>query len=169
MRNTIFIHGLESSGRGFKGSLLRKIFPEILTPDFEPNSSNFSFKSLLEKRMLQLEAILNDKENWIIIASSFGGLMGTLYTLNHSKKVKVLILLAPFFGASLLNPTTYQQVDVPIVVFHGKNDSTASIEQSKLITNMLFSNLEYNSVDDDHFLHITVQKINWIKLIEKYK
>lgn len=169
MRNIIFIHGLESSGKGFKGRFLKNIFPETLTPDFEPYSSNISFKSLLDKRMLQLDEILNKKENWIIIASSFGGLMGTLYTLNHSKKVKLLILLAPFFGTNLLAPTKYQEIDIPLVVFHGKYDSTASIENSKFITDMLFSNLEYNIVEDDHFLHRTVKKINWIELIEKYE
>ncbi len=34
MKNIIFIHGLESSGKGFKGVYLKKLIPEILTPDF---------------------------------------------------------------------------------------------------------------------------------------
>lgn len=170
MRNIIFIHGLESSGKGFKGKLLKNIFPEILTPDFEPYLSNsISIKSLLKNRMLQLCTILKDKENWIIIGSSFGGLMGATYTLKQPEKVKLLILLAPFFGANLINPSKFQPIDVPIVIFHGKNDLIASINKSKSLSNILFSNLEYHIVDDDHYLHVTVEKINWIQLIGKYE
>jgi len=169
MRNIIFIHGLESSGKGFKGRFLKIIFPEILTPDFEPNSSNYSFRSLLKKRMLQLEANLKEKENWIIFASSFGGLMGAIYTFNKPKKVRLLILLAPFLDLDLIDLKISQKVNVPIIVFHGKNDKTVSIKNSKSISNMLFSNLKYNIVDDDHLLHKTVKNINWIKLIEKYE
>ncbi len=169
MRSIIFIHGLESTGKGFKGRLLKNIFPEILTPDFEPYISSISIKALLKKRMLQLETILFENENWIIIGSSFGGLMGATYTLKQPEKVKLLILLAPFFGANLINPSKFQPIDVPIVIFHGKNDLTASIKKSKSISNILFSNLEYNIVDDDHYLHPTVENINWIQLIGKYE
>ncbi|MHA1104758.1 MAG: hypothetical protein ACTSPN_03455 [Promethearchaeota archaeon] len=169
MRNIIFIHGLESSGKGFKGRLLKNIFPEILTPDFEPYISSISIKVLLKKRLLQLDTILKDKENWIIIGSSFGALLGATYTLKQPEKVKLLILLAPFFGANLINPSKFQPIDVPIVVFHGKKDLTASIKKSKSLSNILFSNLEYNIVDDDHYLHPTVEKINWIQLIGKYE
>ena len=34
-RRMIFLHGKESSGQGFKARLLRGIFPDILTPDFD--------------------------------------------------------------------------------------------------------------------------------------
>jgi len=169
MRNIIYIHGLESTGKGFKGQFLKNIFPEILTPDFEPFQNSISIKILLKKRMLQLCTILKDKENWIIIGSSFGGLMGATYTLKQPKKVKLLILLAPFFGANLINPSRFQPIDVPIVVFHGKNDLTASIKRSKSLSHILFSNLEYNIVDDDHYLHATVERINWIQIIGKYE
>jgi predicted peptidase len=169
MRNIIYIHGLESTGKGFKGQLLKSFFPEIYAPDFEPYQSRISIKTLLKKRMLQLRTILKDKENWIIIGSSFGGLMGATYALKQPEKVKLLILLAPFFGANLINPLKFQPIDIPIVIFHGKNDLTASIIKSRSLSNILFSNLEYNIVDDDHYLHATVEKINWIQLIGKYE
>ena len=34
MPNVIFVHGLISSGRGFKGNFFRKILPSCLTPVF---------------------------------------------------------------------------------------------------------------------------------------
>jgi pimeloyl-ACP methyl ester carboxylesterase len=169
MRNIIFIHGLESTGKGFKGQYLKHFFPEILTPDFEPYVTNISINSLLKKRMLQLFMILKNEENWIIIGSSFGGLMGTIYALQHPEKVKLLILLAPFLETSVIEPSKFHPIDVPIVAFHGKNDLIASPEKSKSISSILFSSLDYNIVDDDHYLYSTVQKINWIQLIEKYE
>lgn len=35
MQNIIFIHGLKSSGQGFKGRLFQKVIPGCLTPNFE--------------------------------------------------------------------------------------------------------------------------------------
>ena len=86
MSNVIFIHGLESSGSGFKGRLFKKEIAGIITPDF---------KGPLEKRMELLNEILEGNQPWIIIGSSFGGLMGAIYTCNHPNKVSLLILLAP--------------------------------------------------------------------------
>ena len=88
MQNIIFIHGLESSGKGFKGTLLRRVLPGCLTPDFLPYSSDISIKDLLEKRMEQLIPILKNKTEWIIIGSSFGGLMGTIFTLNFPSNTR---------------------------------------------------------------------------------
>ncbi len=45
----VFIHGMVSSGQGFKARLLRRHFPHILTPDFD---------GWLEERMAQLRPIL---------------------------------------------------------------------------------------------------------------
>jgi pimeloyl-ACP methyl ester carboxylesterase len=170
MRNIIFIHGLESSGKGFKGRFLKKIFPEIITPDFEPyNPNQNTLEGLLYKRLVQLRIILDKKEKWIIIGSSFGGLIGATYTFENPKKVKILILLAPFFGANLFNPKNFNSIDVPVKIFHGKKDFTAPIKDSKPISDQLFSNLEYIIVDDDHFLHKTVKEIKWRKLVENYE
>lgn len=169
MRNIIFIHGLESTGKGFKGHFLKNFFPEILTPDFEPYKYNISINTLLKKRMLQLYLILNSRDDWIIIGSSFGGLMGAIYALKQPQKVKLLVLLAPYLEGNLINSSKFHPNDVPIIVFHGKNDLIASPEKSKSLSSILFSNLDYNIVDDDHYLHKTVEKINWIQLIEKYE
>jgi len=62
MKNIIFIHGLESSGKGFKGLYLKKIIPEILTPDFIELEQKISIIDFLEKRMKQLKSILKEKD-----------------------------------------------------------------------------------------------------------
>ncbi|MFX0140067.1 MAG: alpha/beta hydrolase [Candidatus Hodarchaeota archaeon] len=166
MYNIIFIHGLESSGKGFKGQFFRRVFPECLTPDFEEYNPKISIKALLEKRMTQLNLILEDKDPWIIIGSSFGGLMGALYTCQNPKKISKLILLAPYLSLPELNPNKYSSVNVPVIVFHGERDRVAPINQSRSLAELIFTNLIYNIVNDNHYLHKTVKRINWRKLIE---
>lgn len=163
--NIIFIHGLESSGKGFKAQYLQEIFPRILTPDFAKFDPEKSLRSLLFERMAQLITILEEKKNWIIIGSSFGGLMAALYTLQNPEKVERLILLAPSFDFDKLVDKKLNPVDIPVVVYHGNNDNVVPLNKSKERAEQFFNNLEYNVVDDDHYLHSTVKKINWKKLL----
>ena len=151
----IFIHGLESSGKGFKGRFFKEIFPEILTPDF---------RGELFERMSELKKILKDSSDITIIGSSFGGLMGTLYTLENPLKVKKLILLAPAisFKKELFKN---KQIIVETIIYHGKHDNIVPIEPVKKLAEVLFANLIFNETDDDHMLHKTVKKIDWKSLI----
>jgi len=82
----VFIHGLESSGSGTKGSFFSRKYKGMSTEDF---------KGSLEERMAKLENLLADKTDLILVGSSFGGLMAALYTCDHPDKVKKLVLLAP--------------------------------------------------------------------------
>lgn len=164
MSNIIFIHGLESSGKGFKGQLFKKILPGILTPDFRAYSPDISYKTLLKERMAQLYTILENKEKWIIIGSSFGGLMGALYTCQFPNKVSRLILLAPVLSTPDLNPKKFHPINTPVIVFHGKNDQIVPLKPSRLRAKKLFNNLKYNVVNDDHMLHSTVLEIDWPQL-----
>ncbi|MHA1687878.1 MAG: alpha/beta hydrolase [Promethearchaeota archaeon] len=154
--NLIFIHGLESSGRGFKGKFFQKQLPGILAPDFIGS---------LTQRMNQLYSILEKKPSWVIIGSSFGGLMGALYTCQSPQKVHKLILLAPLLAVPELDPNRIAPVNTPVILYHGKNDE--SIPWKKTITRakQLFKNLACNLVEDDHLLHATVKNIDWEQLI----
>lgn len=162
--NIIFIHGLESSGKQFKAQYLKSIFPNIITPDFKPFDLKQTLKSILFERMMQLKTILEERDNWIIIGSSFGGLMGTLYALQNPEKVERLILFAPFFTVEELIDLNFEPIKIPVVVYHGKNDKVVPLEQAMKRAKELFQNLEYNIVDDDHYLHTTIKNINWKEL-----
>ena len=168
MTYIIFVHGLESSGQGFKGTLLRKLFPEILTPDFKKYTPEISYQALLSERMTQLKSILEGKTPWILIGSSFGGLMGALYACKYPEKVLHLILLAPALLNPELNPKKFYPINVPVTIFHGKNDSVIPLKLTRKRAENLFFNLEYHVVDDDHMLHNTVQNINWLSLIKSH-
>ncbi|MBD3340074.1 MAG: alpha/beta fold hydrolase [Candidatus Lokiarchaeota archaeon] len=167
--NIIFVHGLESSGHGFKGNLFRKVIPDILTPDLEPYQQRVNLKKLFENRMAQLNDILNKKSKWILIGSSFGGLMSALYTCKNPAKIKGLILLAPLLAIPSLNPQNYPSINVPVIVYHGKNDSVVSWKLSKERAEELFEDIEYNIVDDDHKLERTVKSLDWLGLINKFE
>ncbi|MFW9972310.1 MAG: alpha/beta fold hydrolase [Candidatus Odinarchaeota archaeon] len=166
MQNIIFIHGLESSGSGFKGQLLKKLIPQCLTPDFEKNTPNLSLNNLLEIRMEQLNSILKDKSHLIIIGSSFGGLMGALFTCQNPEKVSKLILLAPYLSSVKLNPKICSKIKVPVVVYHGIHDKIVSLDKSRSYVEKMFTNLQYNIVNDDHSLQKTVLSLNWKNLIK---
>lgn len=155
-RNLIFIHGLISSGQGFKGNLLRGLFPDILTPDFD---------GPLENRMARLTAILSGGSSWTIVGSSFGGLMGALFTAQHSQQVNKLIMLAPAliwpdFAQALPPP-----VSVPAVVYHGLRDEVIPLELVRPLAEQVFLNLSFHAVDDDHGLRNTMQTIDWPTLV----
>lgn len=157
MSNIIFIHGLESSGSGFKGRLFKKEMPGIITPDFN---------GPLEKRMDLLNEILEGTQPWIIIGSSWGALMSTLYTISHPEKISLLILLAPVLVHPELD-SVKQVIDVPVIIYHGKNDTIIPLKSSKERAIQLFSNVKFNAVEDDHMLHPTVEAINWQQIIRK--
>ena len=155
-RPLIFIHGLMGSSQGFKATLLRRLFPHILTPDFE---------GPLEARMARLTTLLSSQKGWVIIGSSFGGLMGALFTCQHPEQVDRLILLAP----ALIWPDFAQSppppVSVPTVVYHGRKDNLIPLERVRPLAEQVFRNLTFHVVDDDHGLHKTVQAIDWPALL----
>ena len=148
----IFIHGLLSSGQGFKARLLRQRLPDILTPDFPGD---------LDERMAKLEAILAEGEEHILIGSSFGGLMAALYACRHPERVKKVILLAPAlpFPAFADNPPA--PCDIPAIIYHGKRDTIVPLEPTRELAQRVFHNLTFHVVDDDHMLHDTVQRLDW--------
>src|SRR5258706_14193097 len=82
----IYLHGQESNSQSGKARQFAQLFPGMLTPDF---TGSFA------ERMEQLKPILGSKSNWTIIGSSYGGLMGGVFTCKHPEQVKKLVLLAP--------------------------------------------------------------------------
>ncbi|MHA1913747.1 MAG: alpha/beta fold hydrolase [Promethearchaeota archaeon] len=163
--NIIFIHGLESSGKGFKGRFLKDTIPQILTPDFEPFDPSVLMYDLLPKRMNQLNRILNSKNSLVLIGSSFGGLMASIFVFQHPERVKKMILLAPLLVSRKLKPRNHPPLDVPVFIFHGKNDKIVKCKYTRERARLLFTNLRHTVVDDDHSLHNTVKSLNWHKLI----
>ena len=153
----IYLHGLESTSQSGKARQFAQRFPGMLTPDFTGS---------LEERMAQLLPILGSEKDWTIIGSSFGGLMGTVFTCKHSTQVRKLILLAPAllydpFGAYL----NLEPVSVPTVIVHGTADEVVPLEPVRLAAERLFNNLTYHVVNDGHRLQKAFEEINWEEIL----
>ena len=153
----IFIHGLISSGQGFKGNFLRSIFPDILTPDFPGD---------LEQRMAKLESILAEGDDHILIGSSYGGLMAALYACAHPERVRKIILLAPALPFSPFVDDPPAACDTPTIIFHGLEDSIVPLDATRALAEQVFNNLQFHVVADDHMLHKTVERLDWRALVD---
>jgi pimeloyl-ACP methyl ester carboxylesterase len=157
LKNIIFIHGLEGTSQGVKASLLRGIYPEILTPDFRGD---------LAARMAYLNEIVAQKKDWTMIGSSFGGLMAALFTCQHPQRVRKAILLAPALILFQESDFPKQPISIPVTVYHGERDTVIPLQAVRFIAERLFANLVFHQVDDDHGLYKTVHEIDWQALIE---
>ena len=153
----IYLHGLESDSNSGKARLFREWFPGMLTPDF---------KGSFEDRMSQLVPILSDKIDWTLIGSSFGGLMGTVFTCAHPTQVRKLVLLAPaLLREQFASYLDLEPVSVPTVVIHGTLDTVVPFEPVREIAQKLFTNLTYHIVEDDHRLGKSVHELDWKEIL----
>jgi alpha/beta superfamily hydrolase len=152
----MFIHGLESNNQGTKAVYFRKNFPGMLTPNF-PGS--------LEERMAKLRALLSEKGDILLVGSSFGGLMASIFAMENEPRVKRLILLAPAINLVEFTPYRDRKVQLPVHLYHGRQDEVISLEDVQSVARQVFSDLSFRAVDDDHYLHKTFEKIEWDTLL----
>lgn len=152
----IFLHGLESSDQGTKAVFFRDRYTDMATPHL---------KGDLQERMEVLNRLLDGKTDIRIVGSSFGGLMGTIFTMQNEHLVDRLILLAP--AINFLDQSGYQEkpLAVPVWVYHGTDDQVIPLKDMQPVAKRCFTNLTFNTVDDDHFLHKTFKAIDWDKLL----
>lgn len=153
----VFVHGLDSSSWGTKGSFFRERYPEMLLEDYS---------GPLEERMERLEKSLEGKRNLILVGSSYGGLMAALFACRHPSRVRRLVLLAPALGLADLDPFEDLPLSVPAILCHGRTDVVVPPEPTRLIAARLFANLDYRLVEDDHDLHRVFPTLDWDGLLE---
>ena len=156
MLNSIFLHGLDSSGYGTKGRYFSERFPSMLRPDFDG--------SLIE-RMERLYSIVSDRNNLILVGSSFGGLMGACLTIEQPEKVQRLIMLAPALNFSEYQPPQ-EKINTEALLIIGKHDSVTPPATVIPAAEATFSNLEVTVVEDDHLLHKSFQALDWTSLLK---
>ncbi|HEU0295462.1 MAG TPA: YqiA/YcfP family alpha/beta fold hydrolase [Anaerolineales bacterium] len=153
----IYLHGSENNSNSGKARLFREWFPGMLTPDFTGS---------FDQRMAQLRSILSDKTDWTLIGSSYGGLMGTVFTLDHEAQVRKLVLLAPALRLDpLASRSQLRPVSVPTIIVHGTADDVVPLEPVREIAQRLFTDLTYFVVDDRHRLQKAVHELDWKKIL----
>ena len=156
MSYRIFIHGLESGNQGTKSIFFRTKYPDMIIPNFPGD---------LQERMQELNKILLGKSEIILVGSSFGGLMASIFAMENEDRVNRLVLLAP--AINLLELTDYheKQISLPVWIYHGKEDRVIPLKATKKVARKAFRNLSFNTVDDDHFLHRTFKTLDWDDLL----
>jgi pimeloyl-ACP methyl ester carboxylesterase len=152
-----FIHGLDSSSRGTKGSYFRARYPGMFMEDYS---------GPLEERMAQLEKGLSGTENLILVGSSYGGLMAALFACGNETRVRRLILLAPALGHADLTTCSRLPLQIPVALYHGRLDVVVPPEPTRRIAAQLFGNLDHHLVEDDHNLHRIFPTLDWDALLE---
>jgi len=151
----LFIHGSESSSHTYKATLLRGLFPGMVTPDFT---------GPLDERMAQLAAIIGETSSWTLVGSSLGGLMAALFAMQAPAQLRKLVLLAPALNllGTRAGPTDIQ---IPTVIIHGKRDDVVPLAVVRPLAERLFTCLTYRIVDDDHRLQKTAEELDWYSLL----
>lgn len=152
----VFIHGLESSSQGVKGVFFRERYPDMIIEDFS---------GPLEERMEKLNGLLAGREDLTLVGSSFGGLMAAIYACENEKRVGRLILLAPALHVPDFGRYRGTRVNMPVSLYHGRNDDAVPPAAVKAIAQEVFKNLDYHLVDDDHSLHVTFPLMDWKALV----
>jgi len=153
----IYLHGSDSNSHSGKARLFREWFPGMVTPDFTGS---------FDERMKQLHIIVSDKTDWTLIGSSYGGLMGTIFTLDKTTQVRKLILLAPALTLPpLASRADFQPVSVPTTLIHGTADTVVPLEPVREIAMKIFTNLTIHIVDDDHRLGKSVHELDWKEIL----
>lgn len=152
----IFLHGLEGNSQGYKARLLRGMFPDILTPDM---------RGPLEQRMQQLEPIRTSGQAWVVVGSSFGGLMAALWACARPEEIHRLVLLAPALSWPAFAAQPPAPIAVPVIIYHGQHDSVVPLPPVRALAEQVFANLQFHAVDDDHRLAATVERLDWHSLL----
>lgn len=155
MTTRVFLHGLDSSGSGTKGTFFSKRFPDMLRPDFT---------GTLQERLLQLYEITADLRNIIVVGSSFGGLMATCLAIAHPDRVERLILLAPALNFPEFRIPKHP-VEAETILVIGSADVVTPPGIVIPAARASFSNPQITIAEDDHLLHQTYQNLDWDHLL----
>ncbi|MEJ2589061.1 MAG: YqiA/YcfP family alpha/beta fold hydrolase [Deltaproteobacteria bacterium] len=153
----IFLHGLESSNQGTKAVFFRDMYPDMIIPTFTGD---------LQERMSRLNEILSGASDIRMVGSSFGGLMGTVFTMENESAVKRLVLLAPAIHVLDAAPESIHPISLPVTVYHGSKDEVIPIDKVRRVAETYFLDLDFHTVVDDHMLHETFKAIDWEALLD---
>jgi pimeloyl-ACP methyl ester carboxylesterase len=153
---SVFIHGLDSSSRGTKGSFFRERYPGMLMEDYQGS---------LEERMAKLEKELSGKRDLILVGSSYGGLMAAIFACRNESRVRRLILLAPALVHADFSDCR-RPLQIPVILYHGRFDDVVPPGPARQIATRLFANLDHHIVEDDHNLHKIFPELDWDTLLE---
>ena len=101
----------------------------------------------------------------MLVGSSFGGLMASLFAMENESMVKRIILLAPAINLIKFVNQNSKIISIPVCIYHGTEDVVIPLTEVEPVAKKTFRNLSFNVVEDDHFLHNTFKTIDWDSLL----
>lgn len=152
----VFLHGLESSGNGSKGRYFAERYPQMLRPDFSGD---------LSSRLSQLATVVAEAQDLVLVGSSYGGLMATVFAINHPHRVRRLVLLAPALNFPEWADYVDSSVSVATHLVIGRDDAVTPVAEVVPVARRLFTDLCLEVVADDHLLHRTFPTLDWPTLL----
>ncbi len=153
----VFIHGLESTSQGTKGVYFRKHYPDMVIEDFT---------GPLMARMNKLTALLEGKDELILVGSSYGGLMAAMFAARYPKRVKKMVLLAPALNLPDFDPYRQSRLQIPVTLYHGNADDIVPPDIVRIIAEEAFLCLTHHLVADDHSLNHVFEDFPWDDLLQ---
>jgi pimeloyl-ACP methyl ester carboxylesterase len=124
------------------------------------------YTGTLEERMSQLRTAIADRDNLIIVGSSFGGLMAAMFACEAVQRIRRLVLLAPALAYGDLGGCCREPLDIPATIYQGSEDVVVLPEPTREAAVSLFRNLDFHLVKDDHSLAVAFPLIDWDRLLE---
>ena len=124
-----------------------------------------NFHGPLDERMARLREILSGQNEILLVGSSFGGLMASIFAMENEPNVSKLILLAPAINLMEFTPYRERKIAMPVHIYHGWQDEVIPISDVEEVAKQVFSTLTFHAVDDDHYLHRTFKTIDWDSLL----
>jgi pimeloyl-ACP methyl ester carboxylesterase len=149
-----FLHGLDSSPQGTKGTLLREHYPDCWIPLL--SSDVYQRLEFLEREM---------PAPMLVVGSSLGGLTAILFAMKHPDRVRGMVLLAPAVGAKDKDFFTAEQrrilaslyipQAIPTVMIAALRDELIPVTAIRRLVERSpdRGRIELLEVDDDHNLH----------------
>ena len=142
----LFLHGLESGPHGSKYQALKDIFGEVIAPDCT------GVKDEAERLQIIQTKLRTEKEAFLVVGSSMGGLMALLLQQSTPDKVAGMVLCAPAIHRPAAESLNLSKLP-PTTVIHGTRDKVVPFEASKPFGKRLIA------VADDHRLSNSMTEI----------
>ncbi len=99
MPNIIYLHGFASSPLSTKGRFFHSRFEMIGGEVYQPDLEDGDFTALTVSKQLKLiDDAVRERKPLLLMGSSLGGYLASLYAVRHPDLVPALVLLAPAFG-----------------------------------------------------------------------
>lgn len=158
MTKRMLLHGLEGSSQGHKATHIKGLVDDLVVPDFDGD---------LYARLDKMAGLMGDeKQTWILVGSSLGGLMAAIWTCQHPERVRKLILLAPALHRPDFDHLLEVRIPVPTTLVHGTKDRVVPLDPVYERARKVFINLQFHVVEDDHRLRVTTEMLDWPRLLE---